>query len=291
MTFATDVESATTIAAQFNAAGVPAAVVSAKTPAAERAQVLRRFKRRELLQLVNVDLFGEGFDLPAIEVVSMARPTQSYGLYVQQFGRALRLLPGKEFAFVIDHVGNVERHGLPDMPRTWTLDRREKRSKSAPSDVVPVRACPECTAVYESALMACPYCGHMIIAVLRSGPKQVDGSLVELTPDTLARMRGEIDRADMSPAQFRGTLHPGTPQIGQLGQVGRHVDKQKAQTVLRAAIALWAGYQRAAHIPDTESYKRFYQKFGVDVLSAQALNARDAAELTAKINKEISACS
>jgi len=82
ITFATDVETATDIAAQFNAQGVPAAVVSAKTSDADRVAILRRFKNRELLQLVNVDLFGEGFDLPAIEVVSMARPTQSYGFYV-----------------------------------------------------------------------------------------------------------------------------------------------------------------------------------------------------------------
>ena len=36
--------------------------------------------------LVNVDLFGEGFDLPAIEIVIMARPTASFILYTQQFG-------------------------------------------------------------------------------------------------------------------------------------------------------------------------------------------------------------
>ena len=33
------------------------------------------------MQLVNVDILGEGVDVPAIEVVSMARPTESYALY------------------------------------------------------------------------------------------------------------------------------------------------------------------------------------------------------------------
>lgn len=78
------------------------------------AAILRRFKARELTVLVNVDLFGEGFDLPATEVVSMARPTMSYALYVQQFSLALRLMDGKTEAIIIDHVGNVRRHGLPD---------------------------------------------------------------------------------------------------------------------------------------------------------------------------------
>jgi DNA repair protein RadD len=128
LTFATDVETATEIANRYRAAGVPSEVVSAKTPTGQRIEILKRFKRREVMQLVNVDLFGEGFDLPALEVVSMARPTESYGLYCQQFGRVLRPLPGKTVGIIIDHVGNVVRHGLPDKPRRWSLDRREKRT-------------------------------------------------------------------------------------------------------------------------------------------------------------------
>ena len=59
ITFATDVETASDIADEYNLAGVPAAVVSHKTNAVERVEVLGRFKRRDILQLVNVDLFGE----------------------------------------------------------------------------------------------------------------------------------------------------------------------------------------------------------------------------------------
>ena len=81
--------------------------------------------------MVNVDLFGEGFDLPAIGSVSFARPTQSFPLYAQQFGRSLRVLEGKDRAIVIDHVGNVIRHGLPDAYRAHTLDSRERKSGSA----------------------------------------------------------------------------------------------------------------------------------------------------------------
>ena len=192
VTFTPDVATATETAERFNASGVPAEVVSAKTPDAERAAILERFKRRELLQLVNVDLFGEGFDLPAIEVVSFARPTQSYSLYVQQFGRALRILDGKTEAVIIDHVGNVVRHGLPDAVREWSLDRREKRSKGKPSDAKPLTACSECASVYEREFKACPYCGHVTPPVARSSPEFVDGDLHELDADTLAAMRGDV---------------------------------------------------------------------------------------------------
>ena len=288
VTFTDSVETATEIAAQFNAAGVPAAVVSAKTPDAERIAILRRFKNRELLQLVNVDLFGEGFDLPAIEVVSMARATESYALYVQQFGRALRLLDGKLFALIIDHVGNVERHGLPDARREWTLDRREKRGKSKASDAIPVRACPACTAVYERIYNACPFCGHIMTPAARSGPEQVDGDLIELDPAALAAMRGEIEKVDMDPEAYRHELAKKyTPLVGQLAGVKRHVATQEAQEALRGSIAWWAGYQRAQGRSDSESYRRFYFKFGTDVLTAQTLKAADAIELAGRVNEHL----
>lgn len=311
VTFTESVETAKDIAARFNAAGVPAEVVSAKTPDAERVAILRRFKNRELRQLVNVDLFGEGFDLPAIEVVSMARATESYSLYVQQFGRALRLLDGKKFAIILDHVGNVERHGLPDARREWSLDRREKRSSSAPSDVIPVRACtnPKCAAVYERIYKACPYCGNVIEPAERSGPEQVDGDLIELSPEVLAAMRGEKEKVDMSVEDFKATLQTpedyraelvskNVPLIGQLGNVKRFVEKQQtailahmndqqAQESLRASISWWAGYQRAQGRPDSESYRRFYFMFGVDVLTAQALTAGPALTLAGQINEQL----
>lgn len=290
VTFATDVETATDIAAQFNALGVPAAVVSAKTPDSERIALLRKFKNRQLLQLVNVDLFGEGFDLPAIEVVSMARPTQSYALFVQQFGRALRLLDAKQYAIIIDHVGNVERHCLPDARREWSLDRREKRSKSTESDSIPVKTClnETCLAVYERIYAACPYCGHVTPPAARNAPEFVDGDLCELDPATLARMRGEIDRVDMDKEVYREELAAKhTPKIGQLAHVKRHAERQEAQAALRHSIAWWAGYQRTMGRNDSESYRRFYFTFGVDVMTAQALNTKEAIELAGQINEHL----
>jgi len=288
ITFATDVQTATDIAAQFNASGVPAEVVSAKTPDADRISILRRFKRRELLQLVNVDLFGEGFDLPAIEVVSMARPTQSYGLYVQVFGRGLRIMDGKTGAIIIDHVGNVVRHGLPDAPREWSLSRRDKRNSSSPDDAIPVKACPQCTGVYERVYAECPFCGFKPLPMARSGPEQVDGDLMELSPEALAEMRGEVDRVDMDPDAHRAECAAKRmPQIGQLASVKRHVERQEAQTALRASIAWWGGYQRAQGREDSESYRRFYFKFGTDVLSAQSLGTKEALALAERINTHL----
>lgn len=284
VTFAVDIEAATEIAEAYRAAGVAAEVVSSKTPDALRAHILRRFRNREILQLVNVDLFGEGFDLPAIEVVSMARPTQSYSLFAQQFGRSLRLLDGKLFALIIDHVGNTLRHGLPDAPRIWSLDRRERRSRSANTDVIPVRTClnVECMAVYERVLDSCPICGHVQPITSRGSPEQVDGNLFELDASVLARMRGEVAHVMSQPHFPIGAA----PEV-RGGIQKRHAERQSAVMELGKVIALWAGWQRHLGRSDTESYRRFFHTFGIDVLSAQALSAREAGELEARIETEL----
>ncbi len=294
VTFATDVETATDIAKKFNDAGIPAAMVCAKTKDSERIAIIRKFKNRELMQLVNVDLFGEGFDLPAIEVISMARPTESFSLYIQQFGRALRIMDGKKFAIIIDHVGNVIRHGLPDTHRVWSLDRRDKRG-SGVSDAIPVRVCIGkkqngiiCNATYTRILKICPECGYAPIPADRSSPEHVDGDLVELDAETLAEMRGDIDKVDMPKEEFRALCaRKHMPIIGQHANVKRHVATQEMQEALRASMTWWSGYQVALGRSASEGDMRFYFRFGIDKMSAQALKAKDALVLANKVNEHL----
>lgn len=288
VTFASDVETATDISRKFNEAGVPSEIVSAKTPDTQRVSVIRRFKKREIMQLVNVDIFGEGFDLPAIEVISMARPTQSYPLFVQQFGRTLRIMDGKTHGTIIDHVGNVVRHGLPDAVRTWTLDRRNKRARCIDTDVIPVRVCIQCTAVYERVLKVCPACGFIYVPGSRNGPEFVDGDLCELSPEALEALRGDISNIDMDKEQYRAWLiSRNMPRLGQLRNIKLHIKRQEHQTILRDSIALWAGYQYSKGRDVSESYKRFFFKFGVDVGTAQTLAVKDATELNERIRNDI----
>lgn len=310
ITFASDVEAAINIADQFNSAGVPAAMICAKTSDFDRISLLRKFKCRELLQLVNVNLFGEGFDLPAIQVVSFARPTQSYPVFVQQFGRGLRIMFNnqpknydqltneqrraviaasyKPTAIIIDHVGNVIRHGLPDAPRTWNLERRDKRAKPENNEI-PLRGCPNCTSVYPRIYKICPWCGFTSIPTVRSGPEHVDGDLTELDAGVLAKMRGAIKRVDMHPEIYRSELAAKyVPIIGQMANVKRHVKRQDAQTALRSSMAWWAGLQRSLGRCDSESYRRFYFKFGTDVFTAKTFNVIEAGDLQKQIEDEMS---
>lgn len=176
--FAAGVENSKHIAAQFCAAGIPAEHVDGSMANEERDAAVERFRRGETLVLSNADLFGEGFDVPAIEAAILLRPTKSLSLYLQQVGRALRPSEGKAEAIILDHAGNSMTHGLPDDDREWSLEDREKRRKSAPSDV-PVRQCEECYFVYRPA-PKCPQCGHAPPIKMRE-IEQVEGTLEEVS--------------------------------------------------------------------------------------------------------------
>ena len=69
--------------------------------------------------LVNVDLFGEGFDCPDVEFIQLARPTLSLAKYLQQVGRGMRVFEGKKFCLILDNVGLYRLFGLPSDDRDW----------------------------------------------------------------------------------------------------------------------------------------------------------------------------
>lgn len=184
------------IAARFSAAGIPAAHLDGGTPKAERARIIQQFAAGEILVLTNVDLFGEGFDLSAIaqrdvtiDCVMQMRPTQSLALHLQQVGRALRPRKGKT-AIILDHAGNIHRHGLPDDEREWSLEGREKGKRAANDNVPPPPVtCPGCFAqIRRPTPPACPYCGKALAS--QTGEIMVgEGELKEITEAEKAAIR------------------------------------------------------------------------------------------------------
>lgn len=287
VTFCTDVETAIETTEAYRANGVLAETLTGKTLDHLRRDILRRYARREIHQLVTVDIVSEGFDLPAIEVASMARPTQSLALYMQQFGRALRPLEGKAKALIIDHASNTVRMGgPPDKPRVWSLDRRDRKASSAGG--IPLRVCIECFHPYERIHRACPYCGHEPEPASRSSPAAVDGDLEMLDAATLARLRGEVERVDLNEYEYAQML------IGKFakpawvsGGVNRHREQQAAQTILRETMARWGGVRRAAGHSDSQMQREFYFTFGLSVIEAMALCTSEAAGLTVRIDDAV----
>ncbi len=282
ITFQVDVELAVETAAAYRQKGVPAEVISAKTPDAIRVGLMEKFRSRQILQLVNVDILGEGVDVPAVEVVSMGRPTESYSLYIQQCGRPLRPAPGKTHGMIIDHVGNVKRHRLPDAPRAWSLDDEERgRRKKRFNDEIPVTTCLSCKRAYERLGKKCPYCGFVHEPASRGAPEFVDGDLIEYSAELLAQLGRQVTEIDGD-----ARLNPyGDPMANQMIKRNWAL-RQDAQRELRHCIALWAGVQKNVHHrSDSEAYRRFYFAFGVDVMTAQTLGRPEAEKLTALIRE------
>lgn len=189
--FCVSVAHAQHVASEFNAAGIAAEFLDGTQDAGERDRIIQRFTRGETLVLSSCDIVSEGFDLPAIEVAILLRPTQSLSLYIQQVGRALRTFPGKTEAIILDHVGAVMTHGLPDEEREWSLDGMQKKQRQAANDNEPgvdsVATCPKCFTVHLPA-PECPTCGH-IYPIRERKVEKTDGELVELGADQLEAMR------------------------------------------------------------------------------------------------------
>ena len=156
--YAINIEHAEHIAEYYRERGLNAVAISSKTPAEERKAIIERFKNTNYHELstnyslkntnyhefknqhscsgkrlyepsatsqnpirilVNVDLFGEGFDCPDIEFIQLARPTLSLAKYLQMVGRGLRVANSKECCIILDNVGLYRLFGLPNAERDW----------------------------------------------------------------------------------------------------------------------------------------------------------------------------
>lgn len=286
ITFTTDVDTAATMTAAYRAAGVRAECLTGKTHDHVRRDILRRFERGEVEEIVAVDIISEGFDLPAIEAVSFARPSMSRTVVWQQFGRALRVLPGKTEALIIDHVGNVLNPaiGLPDRAVTWSLANRDKR-RSKETDAIPMRVCVECFEPFERIYRECPHCGYYHEPESRGSPEHVDGDLAEMSPELLEKLRGAMNSAALPIEWERARLaETGLPHTHVMHHVKSHAERLESLDGLRNAMARFGGICRAMGETDSQMQRRFYLTFGIDVMSAQTLKRAEAESLAIRVS-------
>jgi superfamily II DNA or RNA helicase len=185
MVFCVSIKHSLAVVEQFQAAGYRAAHIDGESQ--DRERLIADFTAGRIEVLSSVDLVSEGFDLPAIEVAILLRPTDSLSLFIQQVGRALRVAPGKSEAIILDHAGNSRPkedggrgHGMPCEEREWTLDGRVKRKRGGNSDEpsAPVRQCPSCYRVHPPA-PTCVNCGHVYPSLGRT-VTELEGELAEV---------------------------------------------------------------------------------------------------------------
>lgn len=153
------------VAEKFKAAGISAAHVDGETDKNVRRKIVDAFRAGKIQVLCNAELFGEGFDVPGVSAVILARPTMSLTLYIQQAMRCMRPDPdnSEKVAVIIDHVRNYIKFGLPDSPFEWSL----KPLSKPPAPPKDQKECPQCSAVIPSLAKICPHCKYVFETVPR----------------------------------------------------------------------------------------------------------------------------
>ena len=176
--FAASIKHAQHIAEQFNAAGVPSESIDGTLNDSKRKYCISALGDGRIKVLASCDIISEGTDIPVVTAAILLRPTKSLALYLQQVGRCLRPYPGKECSIILDHVGNVFQHGLPDQDREWSLNGVEKRNRNNGEigESLEFNQCEHCYAVYSIHLRICPQCGCNRKVAGRD-VKQVEGEL------------------------------------------------------------------------------------------------------------------
>jgi DNA repair protein RadD len=186
--FGSRVEFLETEAAKFNAEGVAASVIHAKTSKEHRRALLDAFNLQSAAPLqragfsdlaprvlMGVGTLAEGLDAPIASCVILTQLHKHPSQYLQKGGRGLRICPPeliaqtglapKENLVLIDLCGNREAHGNLDDEREYSLDGRPIRRSADPSETTE-KVCGKCGAVVERWAMKdkrkmCPECGAL----------------------------------------------------------------------------------------------------------------------------------
>lgn len=213
----------------FLEAGVRAVAVDGRTIKSERSDVFRRFKETDEYEvLINCNLIVEGYDVPEVGCVSIATATKSIGRYRQMGGRCLR--PHKPSAkidcILIDHGGNVERHGFIDDDIPWSLDTNGKiQDKVAEQrDHEPKEfTCDMCGHVF-SGRIRCPECGHRLEV---KGVHELITSPEELVQITRRGVEDPMDWTDAMKNRFYAQLKGRVIAQGKKEGMAFHMYKER----------------------------------------------------------------
>ena len=156
--YCVNVQHSKIVADRFLNAGIPAAHCDGDTPKDERKKIVSDFRQGKIKVLCNAELFGEGFDVPNMDAVILARPTKSLTLHIQQSMRPMRPdknNPNKK-AIILDCVDR--NLGLPDDARKWSLAPNENEDKKPLPP--PMKICPKCQAAIPLSARFCTNCGY-----------------------------------------------------------------------------------------------------------------------------------
>ena len=179
MFFATGVQHAENLRDILLTRGISAVSVTGDMAKKDREQAIADFKSGKITAITQVGCLNVGFDHPAIDLLVMARPTMSPGLYLQQAGRGMRPNAGKADCLVLDFAGVVESHG------PITNVQPPKKGGDGNGEA-PVKVCDECGELVHISAAICPACGAVF-------PEPVKKKLVLRNDDIMGLEGKELE--------------------------------------------------------------------------------------------------
>jgi len=164
--FASSIAHSKYICKIFNQNGIPSGHIDSEMPDIERERQLKMMQEDKIKVLCNCQILTEGWDMPKISCVVLARPTKSVGLYLQMVGRSLRPFTNKKDTMIIDHSGAVYENGFPDETREWKLEysKEDKKKLKEPKEIIKQPfTCIKCDFVYKPTKEnpECPNCSFV----------------------------------------------------------------------------------------------------------------------------------
>lgn len=227
---------------QYLASGIPAVSIEGGMTKKEREKAIKDLESLDAWVICNVQLLIEGVDIPSIEVVQWLRPTQSLIVFMQGNGRGLRPADNKDHLIILDHVGNVERHGLPCQDREWSLEGKKKGKRGAQDqekDIL-IATCKKCFHTFLPGPEKCPKCGTPI--------EHKQGRLIE-------EKEGELTKLDLTTVKKQARQEQGQARtLKDLVQLGIRRGIKKAPQ--------WAAITNAARQkrkPNANDFKEALQ--------------------------------
>ena len=159
--FCVSVSHAEAMREEFREQEVVAEAITSRTSSSERERIFNDFKAGKIRALTNVGVATTGFDYPDIDVIVMARPTLSPGLYVQMSGRGMWVKsPGHhKDCLVLDFAGNIARHGA--VTKIIPPRRTVKASRRTQELSEMFKLCPKCHGTVMKRSRECVHCGHI----------------------------------------------------------------------------------------------------------------------------------
>ncbi len=199
----------------FRAHGENFAYLDYRTPKDERKRVTAQLRSGELDGVINLNIYGEGLDIPEVECIVMARMTARLSIWIQYTMRGMRPMyasgvpletpeqrlaaiaagPKARGCIILDHGGNARhRFGGPDFPHEWSLDGKKRREDPVQPSLT---TCPVCRAIVRSTTRVCKECGHVLVYVSKGPdvPDTTPGMLVEANYKIRGSERDEKKRA------------------------------------------------------------------------------------------------